>query len=419
MKVYKTLAELDFGKLLFEASVQTQTGKELINKYQGYVMTSAVTCNLVNNFIKEAKICLYDGGVNYVYEALCDTINKNKYSWALASTCESISNDQNSRNYLARRAVEQVMPLLEMNEQDVVAYIKSGAMKNVMHVDAFRNIAKSVYKDQPIVETYKQFTSVHPISIIEENDGAKYFEVLGSIYKIDNETREVSEANIDEVSKEFIAISQLLESKYCSFDIDSDILSVIVRNQKFEITEQGKAIRTIGDKKLELTVEQLREQNQITIATLPLSVRREAEFVLETMVKLVENYNSLSIMDNVNIISTNTDKFLLIEGQENAFAKSLYSSRTTPWKVSDNIVETVKIIKHNTKVDLTEVFKDKMESIVEKLSEKEGEQIKESLRLKELDKRRQKVAELTERYKDDPVRLQLLSQIASDLNECE
>jgi hypothetical protein len=109
----------------------------------------------------------------------------------------------------------------------------------------------------------------------------------------------------------------------------------------------------------------------------------------------------------------------LIEGQENAFAKSLYSSRTTPWKVSDNIVETVKIIKHNTKVDLTEVFKDKMESIVEKLSEKEGEQIKESLRLKELDKRRQKVAELTERYKDDPVRLQLLSQIASDLNDCE
>ena len=42
---------------------------------------------------------------------------------------------------------------------------------------------------------------------------------------------------------------------------------------------------------------------------------------------------------------------------------------------------------------------------------------------KELDKhvkaQDEKIRELTERYKNDPVRLQMLSQIASELNECE
>ena len=167
MKVYKTLADMDFGKLLFEASVQTQTGKEIIEKYQAHVMTSAVTCSLINSFLKEAKNGLYDGGIGYVYEKVGSLVNDNRYSWALASTCEAIEANQNSRNFLARRAVAEVKPLLEMNEEDVVSYIKSGALKNVLHVEAFRNIAKSVYKDQPVVESTTTYTNLHPISIVD------------------------------------------------------------------------------------------------------------------------------------------------------------------------------------------------------------------------------------------------------------
>jgi hypothetical protein len=417
MKIYKTLAELDFGKLLFEATVQTQTGKQIINKYQSQVMTSAVTCNLVNNFIKEAKQYLYDKGVCYVYESVCEVINNNKYSWMIASVCENIDRDQSSRNYLARRAAEQVKPLLEMSEEDVVAYIKSGAMKGVMHIDSFRNIAKSIYKEQPIIETNANFSTIHPISIIEEHDEQKYFQVLGNIFKLDKE-HNISEANINEVSPEFICISNLINSNYCSFDTTNETLTVSVKNHKYEITEQGKVLRIIGDKKLELTTEQLREQNKIFISTLP-GAHKEVEYLLESLAKLVENYSSVFIMDNVNIISSVNDRLLLIEGENTAFAMSLYSTRTTPWKINDNIVETVKIIKQNTKIDLTEVFKNKIEKIVEQLSQEEGTEIKESLQQQEINKRKQKVAELTERYKDDPIRLQMLSQIACELNDCE
>lgn len=418
MKVYKTLADLDFGKILFEASVQTQTGKEIINKYQAQVMTSAVTCSTINNFLREAKMHLYDSGLNRVYEALANVINDNKYSWSLATICESIFADNNSKNFLVRRAAEEVQPLLEMSEADVVAYIKSGALKNVMHVEAFRNIAKAVYKDQPIVEQYVDFTLVHPISMVEESEGVKYFEVLGSLYKLEGE--QISEATSKEVTNEFLVVSRLLESDICSFNPRNEVLTIKVRNMQYEVSEQGQAIRidANGQRTL-LTCEQLREQNQIYLSTVPYTMRGGVAQVLESVVKLAESFDSICVMDNVNLISTNTDRFLLIEEGGNAFAKSIYSSRVTPWNVNDNIAEAVKIIKKNTKVDLTEAFKEKIEQIVEKVAEEEGEQIKESLKENELNSRREKIRELTERYKNDPVRLQVLSQIVSDLNDCE
>lgn len=417
MKVYKTLADLDFGKILFEASVQTQTGKELIENYQARVMTSAVTCTMINSFLKEAKNHLYDGGVNHVYEKLINIVNDNKYSWAIASTCEAIESNDNSRNFLARRAVDQVKPLLEMSEEDVVSYIKSGALKNVMHVEAFRNIAKCVYKDQPIVENHTTFTNVHPISMVEEHGDVKYFEVLGNIYKVNIEKSTIEEAQSNEVSQEFLYISQLLESQYTKFDAEKEQVLVEIRNLKFEVSEQGKVIREMNGQRLELTTEQLREQNGIYLSTIPYSVRNSVAQVLECTAKLVENFNNISVMDNVNIISTANDKFLLIEENGNALAKSLFSNRTTQWIVNDNIAKTIETIKKNTHVDLIESFKEKIEKVVEQVSTEEGRMIQESLQEKELSDRRAKIEELTKRYKNDPIRLQMLSQIASELKE--
>ena len=417
MKVYKTLAGLDFGKILFEASVQTQTGKELVEKYQARVMTSAVTCSMINSFLREAKSCLYDGGVSYVYENVANIVNDNRYSWALASTCEAIEGNDNSRNFLARKAVEQVKPLLEMEEEDVVSYIKSGALKNVMHVEAFRNIAKSVYKDQPIIENNINFTNVHPISMVEERNDYKYFEVLGNIYKVNTDEGIIKEAEASEVTKEFIYISQLLESNYTKFDVEKETVIVEVRNLKFEVSEQGKAVRELNGQRVEFTAEQLREQNNIYLSTVPYSVRNGVAQVLECTVKLVENFNNVSVMDNVNIINTSSDKFLLIEENGNALAKSIYSSRTTGWAVNDNIAKTIETIKKNTRVDLTESFKEKIDRAVDRVSIEEGKQIQENLEKSEIDERRKKIEELTERYKNDPVRLQMLSQIACELNE--
>lgn len=417
MRIYKTLADLDFGKILFEASVQTQTGKELMEKYQARVMTSAVTCNIINSFLKEAKNCLYDGGVSYVYEKVANVVNDNKYSWALASTCEAIEGNDNSRNFLARKAVEQVKPLLEMDETTVVSYIKSGALKNVMHVENFRNIAKCVYRDQPIVENNVNYTNLHPISMVEEHNEYKYFEVLGNIYKVNTDEGVIEEANASEVTPEFIYISQLLESQYSKFDVEKEMVIVEVRNVKIEVSEQGKAIREMNGQRVEFTAEQLREQNNIYLSTIPHSVRNNVAQVLECTVKMVENFNNISVMDNVNIVSTLNDKFLLIEENGNALAKSIYSNRTTAWSVNDNIAKTLDMIKKNTRVDLTESFKEKIDSVIERVSLEEGKMIQENLEKSQIDERRKKIEELTERYKNDPVRLQMLSQIACELNE--
>ena len=48
--------------------------------------------------------------------------------------------------------------------------------------------------------------------------------------------------------------------------------------------------------------------------------------------------------------------------------------------------------------------------------EEEQEEIKENLKSDAIQERREKIAMLTEKFKNDPVRLAVLSQLAEDLN---
>lgn len=410
--VYKKLADIKFADRLFEAKAQTQTGQNLLNKYQAYVMANSITCNLINSFMHEAKACLYDGGVNHVYESLADIISTNKYGWAIASTCESINANHSKGNYLALKAVGQVEPLLEMTEGDIVAYIKSGAFKSVMHIDAFRNIAHSIYRNQPVVETYADFNIYHPISIVESKDDVLYFEVLGKIYKIAE--GKIETALSSEVSREFIQVSQLLESDHIEFE--NETLKMKAVNSVYEVKEQGKCTRTNKDQVLELTVDQLREQNNIALTTVPNTLKNQTAALLETFAKIVENFDNIAILNNVNIVTTRNDKFFVIEHEGMMLAESVASNHSTAWNINSNSAEVLKVIKKTTKVDLNEAFSESLKKAIAHVSESEAAAIQESLENDKMDERRRKIAELTERFKDDPVRLQMLSQIAADLN---
>ena len=113
MNMYKVLAGLEFSGKLFEAKAQTTIGNELINKYRTYLVANPATCSTVNSFLREARGISYDTGIQAVVEAIAETINANKFGWALASVCESIENGGNGHsNYLQMRAVEQVRPML-------------------------------------------------------------------------------------------------------------------------------------------------------------------------------------------------------------------------------------------------------------------------------------------------------------------
>lgn len=413
--VYKTLVKLDFPTILFEASAQTTTGQDLINKYKKACMMGETTCAMVNNFIREAKDFTYDSGVAEALGRVSDVLNANKYSWAISSACESIQANKSTYNYLARNAAEKVMPILEMEEDEVVQYIKSGAFKSVMHVEQFRNIAKSIYKDQPIVEYIDNFKASRPISMVEDNEDVIFFEVLGNIYKIQDKL--LYEAKANEVSDTFITISQLLESNMVSLDTVNETVTLNFGNKKYEVSNQDEVTLISGDNKKVMTASQLRENNNLYISALPNTASKYNQAaVLEALAKLVENFDKVHVMDNVYVIESQFDKFFIIENDGKAVVKSIVSGHNVRLNEAGDITEVLNTVKKQTKVDLTEKFSEAIGKNIRDAEETEAKQIQESLEESQNDQRRQKIAELTQRYKNDPAKLAVLSKIASELN---
>lgn len=412
MQVYEALASLDFGAILSQASYQTQTGKNLVEKYQSYVMTNAVTCGLVNSFLNEAKNCLYDSGVQKIYETVAQHVSENKYSWMLASACERIENNNSSYNYLNRNAAGQVRKLLEMKENEVVSYVKAGALKNVMYCEDFRRIAKAIYKDQPIVESFEKYQKTHPISIVEQKDGAVYFVAANGIYKI-NEGN-IAEAPASEVSNEFLTIARLIESNALKYE--NSTLTYENNNMKIEISESG-IVKEKDGKKTEMTVEQFRDHNSLYVNSIIPAQRNQMGALLEGLAKIAENFSNICILDNVSIVSSKNDTFLTIECGDQMFAKSLASNHTSNWQVNENIYEAVNFIKSRINVDLTEEYQDKINGIIEKVEGEETQKIQEEVKQNELLARKKTIEELIEKHKDDPVRMAVLSKAAEKLGK--
>lgn len=416
MNAYKTLVKLDFPKILFEASAQTATGQDLINNYKKCIMTGDVTHALVNNFVREAKDYTYDSGVAEALGKVSDVLNANKYAWAISSACESIQANKSTYNYLARNAAESVMPILEMEEKDIVQYIKSGAFKSVMHVEQFRNIAKSVFKDQPILEYETRYKVYRPVSMVESKDDKVFFEVCGNIYRIQDKL--LHEAKADEVSNDFIMISQLLESNLIESDPVNEQLTLKYGNKSYEVSKQDEVTMCAGeDNRRVMNVAQLRENNNLYISALPLTQsRRSQALVLEAFAKLVENFDNVHIMDNVYVVETAADKFFVIETEDKMVAKSILSNHNVRLNECGTATEVLAAIKKATHVDLSEHFKDAIDNNIKNAEENEQKMIKEQLENEALDNRRKKIEELTQRFKNDPAKLAVLSKIASELN---
>lgn len=111
--IFKPLADIDFANVLAEAFAETQTGVELINKYRQYMLKNESSCTLINNFLAEAKNCMFDNGVVSVVNLVSGVIAENKVSWQLATACEAINRNRSSYNYLNRNAASTVEKLLE------------------------------------------------------------------------------------------------------------------------------------------------------------------------------------------------------------------------------------------------------------------------------------------------------------------
>lgn len=409
----KLLVEMDFGTILNSSEAMTQTGSSILDKYRSYNLTTPVSFYMVNNFIKEASNCRYDKGINNILEKVIDYVNSNKTKWALATACESINSNNKSHNYLEVKASKQVEKLLEMNEDDVVKYIKAGALKNVMYCESFRSIAKQVYKNQPIIEAAADYTIYHPISLVESVGDGVCFQVYGNIYKMDDD-KNIQEAQLSDVSNTFINISRLMNSNIAK--IDENSITINAGNSAYEITEANKVTKITGDKKQELTVEQLRDNNRLIIMATPPQSKNNLAGILESIAQLCENYDNVMNLDNVSVYTTKSDRFIVIESEHNLYASLLQSLKHQKWTVNENAIDVLSFIKTKTNVSLSDRYKNIVENNIEAASEKEAQKIQEELENQKIDSYRNRIEILTEKFKNDPVKLAILSRIAQQLN---
>ena len=409
----KTLAEMEFASIISEATAQTQTGAELINRYKSYVMSHDITHSLVNNFVREASNCQYDNGVVEALSIVADYINLNKTSWALASTCESLNANNSSYNYINKNfAVKQVEKLLEMNEDDVVKYIKAGALKNVMFCEEFRNIAKQVYKDNPLVEATAEYVRRTPVSLVENVGDGVCFQVKGQLFKIADD-KTIQEAQAKEVSNTFRIISQLLESQYVT--IDEHVIEVKLDNATYEVSESGNVKRIGKDGEKVMTVEQLRENNRLMLMTANPRFRNQLAGILESVALLVENYDSVVNLDNVAIYETKNDTFMVIESGTNIYSTLLRSNRHPKWTINENVIEALSFIKTKTNVTLNESYDEAVAKCMEEMDEEHHAKIEAELKEEKMNSYKERIEALTEKFKNDPVKMAVLSKLAQDI----
>ena len=408
----KILTELEFGSIISEAQAQTATGSTLLNRYKSHCMSNESTCALVNNFIKEASKLTYDNGVVAVLEEVADFVNSNKTRWQIASACENIQSQQTSYNMLNMNAAKQAEKLVDLNEEETVKYIKAGAFKNIMFCEAFRSIAKSVFKNQPMMEANAEYTTVHPISIVENNGEDLYFEVAGSLYKL-NEDNQVSAANWNEVSNTFKNVTSILESNLAS--CCDETLSFKVNNHEYRINEANKVTKISNNSEKEMTVEQLREDNRLMINATNPRFQNEMARVLECVAQVCENYDRIVSLDNTSIIESKNDNFILVECGGNVFATLLKSTHNPQWTINEGAMKAVDFIKSKTRIDLTEKLNEAIKTNISNVSEEEKQLMEQELEDKEIQDVKDRIAALTEKYKDDPAKLAVLASLSESL----
>ena len=447
----KILADIDFQSIIGESMAQTQTGAEIINKYKSYLMVNEASCALINSFIKEAAQHTYDNGVAETLSAVAEYINDNKASWALATACESINADTRSHNYINRNAAKQVEKLLEMDEADVVRYVKNGALKNVMFCESFRNIAKQIFKETPMVEAFADYTVKHPVSFVESVGDGLCFAIEGKIYKIDDD-KNISESTSNEVSNTFRTIATILESSNTT--IDGHSINVVAGNSVYTISEAGKCekcklekpgkyeegqkatkpaadVTPDADKtedkeknkkkavKESFDVAGLRENNRLVLMTANPRFRNQLAYLLEGIALIAENYDNIANMDNVSIYETKNDRFIVIEGTNTLYASLLASRRHPAWTINENAVDALSFIKSKTNVNISERYAELVKTHIETVSEQEQETIKQELHEQNVQSYKDRIAALTEKFKNDPTKLAVLSNIAQELNLAE
>ena len=421
----KLLKDLDFTAKLNECQAVSEAGKELLKNYKAYLFTNPASCGIVNGFVQEAQKYSFDTGLTSVLESVLGFIKENNISWQLASACESIENNKSTYNYIAKTGVEQVGKLLEMNESEVVSYIKSGALKGVQYIPEFRNVCKQVFKSAITEAVAPNYTLVNPISYVYENEeGDKYFTVLHKTYKTDKEQTKVSEVVCDDVK--FKNINALLESfsndegtlSY-SWKSGFDTCQVVIKE-----SEDKTTLTFTKGQKINETFENVVSFNEYcdTLSKALVSVNERLQFmnITNAIGQVFEAMDHVFIMDCAKVLRTSTGVICtIVEGKENvtmSVNSSVHNGIYT--KDFEYMTEALKEVTKVSGIDLKHIYEERINEDVKKQNPTEYQNIQEELaaqKSQQMEARKKKIAMLAEQYKNDPAIIAVLNKAARDL----
>ena len=97
----------------------------------------------------------------------------------------------------------------------------------------------------------------------------------------------------------------------------------------------------------------------------------------------------------------------------------LASRRHPAWTINENAVDALSFIKSKTNVNISENYAELVKNHIEAVSEAEQETIKQELHEQEVQSYKERIAALTEKFKNDPTKLAILSNIAQELVDAE
>lgn len=416
----KLLKDLNFAEKINAGEAITEAGKDVLKNYRAYCYSNPATCGIVNGFVMEASKLSFDTGLTSILESVNKFINENNISWKLASACESINNNNSTYNYINKFGVAQVEKLLEMNESDVVSYIKAGSLKSIQYIPEFRQICKEVYKTTITEHQAINYSVVNPVSYIivneSENNKECYFQVMGKTFKNVNGT--ISEAVCDDVK--FNRINALLEK----FTRHNDSLEL-----EYTGIHGDTALFSINEDSLTFTKGNINEKfsnhidfnEYVNTITKAMNVNEKLRFTQTAMLvsEVFENINNITTCDSVKLMSTNQGTVLAIVEGANNVNLTVFRSYNAG-KSSNNyeyVVEALNNVIKLTGVDLKGMYEERINEDMKKL-DPEAKEIKEQLEANQEAQvaiRRKKIAMLAEQYKNDPVKIALLSKVAKDL----
>ncbi|MBO5004971.1 MAG: hypothetical protein J6D03_07010 [Clostridia bacterium] len=416
----KLLKDLNFAEKLNSTEAVTEAGKECLKSYRGYMYTNAPTCGIVNGFIQEARRFSFDTGMMSILESVLSFVNENKISWKLASACESVQNNNSTYGYIAKLGVDQVQKLLEMNESEVVSYIKSGALKNVQYIPEFRSVCKDVYKTTINEVHSNTFAASSPISFVKIEESNQYFKIYDKTFKI-NESgvsveNDMHDANFDYINsllQSFRMVGESLVYEYkANYAADTCKYTIDESEIKFE---KGSSINETFKNSADFKVycDNLSHM-------MPMNERMQFMNISNAVAVVYENANAIVRVEEAKVVTCSDGTvYAIVEGKNNVnmtvFRSQQYGMSS---KNYDFMIEALKDAEKISNVDLKALYESRIVEDCKRQKPEDIKNIEEELKATQdaMDEiRRKKIEQLAESFKNDASKIAILNSLAREL----